>query len=115
MPPSRYQPEGERKKKGLCLSGGGFRAALFHLGSLRRLNEVGLLSKVNTITSVSGGSVAAGLLAKVWPTFLKDQAGVFSNFGQAYEGSLRRFCATNIRTGPLLWDRLDPRNWPSLA
>ena len=24
---------------GLCLSGGGYRAALFHLGAVRRLNE----------------------------------------------------------------------------
>lgn len=32
----------------LCLSGGGFRAALFHVGALRRLNELGILSKSRT-------------------------------------------------------------------
>ena len=32
---------------GLCWSGGGFRAALFHLGALRRLNELGILSKID--------------------------------------------------------------------
>jgi NTE family protein len=30
----------------VCLSGGGFRAALFHLGALRRLHELGILQKV---------------------------------------------------------------------
>ena len=33
----------------LALSGGGFRAALFHLGALRCLNEHGILSRVSTI------------------------------------------------------------------
>lgn len=57
----------------LCLSGGGFRASLFHLGALRRLNELGILKQVNTICSVSGGSIIAAHLAKVirevdaWP------------------------------------------------
>ena len=37
---------------GLCLSGGGFRAALFHLGALIRLNQLGLLSKIDRIASV---------------------------------------------------------------
>jgi NTE family protein len=47
----------------LCLSGGGYRAALFHLGGLRRLDELGVLSKVDTISSVSGGSVMAAQIA----------------------------------------------------
>src|SRR6516165_3718974 len=54
----------------LCLSGGGFRAALFHLGALRRLNELGILSRVDTIASVSGGSILAAHLAtrmRPWP------------------------------------------------
>lgn len=109
------KPERERRGKALCLSGGGFRAALFHLGALRRLNEVGLLSAMDTISSVSGGSVANGLLAKVWPSLSVDGNGVFTNFTEVYEAPLRRFCATDIRTGPLLTERLDPRNWLSLA
>ena len=48
----------------LCLSGGGFRAALFHLGALRRLNELGILSKINAISSVSGGSIMSAHLAQ---------------------------------------------------
>ena len=51
---------------GLALSGGGFRAMLFHAGSLLRLNELGLLSRLDRISGVSGGSLAAGLLAARW-------------------------------------------------
>ena len=54
----------------LCLSGGGYRAALFHLGAVRRLNELGVLSKIETISSVSGGSILAAHLAtaiRPWP------------------------------------------------
>jgi NTE family protein len=49
---------------GLCLSGGGYRAAAFHLGSLRRLAELNALAHVRSIGSVSGGSIVAGALAQ---------------------------------------------------
>ena len=52
-------------KLALCLSGGGYRAALFHLGAVRRLNEVGLLAQFDAIASVSGGSILAAHL-KPW-------------------------------------------------
>ncbi len=42
---------------GLALSGGGFRAAFFHLGVLARMAEVGLLRQVEVISTVSGGSI----------------------------------------------------------
>ena len=38
----------------LCLSGGGYRAMLFHLGALWRLNEFGYLPKLARISSVFG-------------------------------------------------------------
>lgn len=41
----------------LALSGGGSRAIAFHLGCLRALRERGLLDRVKTISTVSGGSV----------------------------------------------------------
>jgi NTE family protein len=43
----------------LCLSGGGYRAMLFHLGALWRLNELGYLPTLARISSVSGGSITA--------------------------------------------------------
>jgi NTE family protein len=50
----------------LCMSGGGYRAMVFHLGALLRLNEVGYLGKLDRISSVSGGSITAGVLALHW-------------------------------------------------
>lgn len=46
----------------LVLSGGGYRATLFHLGALRRLNELGLLHRMDVISSVSGGREVAPFL-----------------------------------------------------
>jgi NTE family protein len=51
---------------GLCLSGGGYRAMLFHLGALRRLNEAGRLATLTRVASVSGGSITAGVLGLHW-------------------------------------------------
>jgi NTE family protein len=50
----------------LCLSGGGYRAMVFHVGSLWRLYESGLLGQIKRISSVSGGSITAGLLGLMW-------------------------------------------------
>lgn len=58
----------------LCLSGGGYRAMLFHLGALWRLHEIGLLGKVARISSVSGGSITAGLLALKWAKLQQDSS-----------------------------------------
>lgn len=44
-------------KVGLALSGGGFRASLFHLGVLARLAECGALRRVEVLSCVSGGSI----------------------------------------------------------
>jgi NTE family protein len=60
-------PDGPGPAIGLCLSGGGFRAALFALGVARYLAEAGQLGKVRAISAVSGGSVAAAVLADRWP------------------------------------------------
>lgn len=54
------------KKIGLALSGGGFRATLYHLGLCRFLHDAGILPNVSHITSVSGGSVFAAHLALNW-------------------------------------------------
>lgn len=44
-------------KVGLGLSGGGFRASLYHIGVLARLAEVDLLRHVEVLSCVSGGSI----------------------------------------------------------
>jgi NTE family protein len=57
---------GAKKRIGLALSGGGFRAAAFHLGAMRRLQDFGLLDKLDLLTCVSGGSIAGATLAVNW-------------------------------------------------
>ena len=51
------------KKIGLALSGGGYRAAAYHIGALRALRKLGILDKVDVISSVSGGSITAAYYA----------------------------------------------------
>ena len=56
-------------KIGLALSGGGFRATLYHLGVVRFLRDAGTLPHVTHITSVSGGSILAAHLALNWDRY----------------------------------------------
>ena len=51
----------------IALSGGGFRATLAGLGVLRFLADAGLLANVRYVSSVSGGSIANGILARTYP------------------------------------------------
>ena len=85
----------------MCLSGGGYRAMLFHLGALRRLNEIGLLTQVDTISSVSGGSILAAFLAVKlpWPltTPLSEQ-----QFNQRLALPVRSLARQDIRTPAIL-------------
>ena len=107
----KYLPRPIEKRTGigLCLSGGGFRAALFHLGAARRLNELGILSQLATISSVSGGSILAAFMAdrlRPWP----EPGGVVTDWENRVSGPFRRFTSRNLRTGPIL-KRLLPWNW----
>lgn len=61
-------PDQPQPGAGLCLSGGGYRAMLFHLGSIWRLNELGILGTLNRISSVSGGSITSAVLGMNWRT-----------------------------------------------
>lgn len=61
-----FCPPGDTQIYQLSLSGGGYGAMLFHIGTLRRLNDAGLLSRLSVISSVSGGSVAAAYPAYLW-------------------------------------------------
>lgn len=81
---------------GLALSGGGFRATLFHTGSLWRLNELGLLKKINRICSVSGGSITAGVLGHRWNRLQFDNKGVAVNFSDVIVKPLQEFCSLNV-------------------
>ena len=49
----------DNNRIGLALSGGGYRAAAYHLGTLRALYRLGILDKIDVISSVSGGSITS--------------------------------------------------------
>jgi NTE family protein len=106
-------PKGRRKGIGLCLSGGGFRASLFHLGALRRLNELGILSREDfrTVASVSGGSITAAQLAAalVYLDPRKGQPVPPELWEREVQVPLRALTKKDVRTGPLL-RRLLPWN-----
>ena len=83
-------PTQQRTGIALALSGGGYRAMLFHTGVLIRLNELGLLQQVSRVSSVSGGSISAAYLGLVWKR-LNWVGGVATNFNDAYVDGILRF------------------------
>jgi NTE family protein len=85
-----------RKGVGLALSGGGYRAMLFHTGAVWRLNELGWLPKLTTISSVSGGSIIAGVLAHRWPRLRFSADGVAENLGKEVIEPIRKLARTNL-------------------
>ncbi|RWA65453.1 MAG: patatin-like phospholipase family protein [Mesorhizobium sp.] len=97
----------ERYDLGLCLSGGGYRAMLFHAGVLCRLNEAGLLQKIDMVSSVSGGSIAAGLLAVIWPR-LTFANGVAGNFRELYLTKILAFSQVFLDAPSILKGLLNP-------
>lgn len=103
-------PSGRRRGTGLCLSGGGFRAALFHLGALRRLHELGILAKVDTISSVSGGSIVAAHLA----TWIAAN-GQIREWESDIAAPFRAIASRNLRTRPLLMSLIGRRSVEELA
>lgn len=107
------EPRAGRTGLALCLSGGGYRAALFHLGALRRLNELGLLARARTVSGVSGGSLTTNLLAAPelrWPSRMGERGAVVGGFEEGVAGPLARLCSRNVRT-PSLAAKLRPDRW----
>lgn len=56
-------PAGPLGPIALALSGGGYRAAAFHLGTLRSMHEAGLLESVDVLSTVSGGTLVGASYA----------------------------------------------------
>lgn len=93
---------------GLAMSGGGFRATLFHLGSLWRLNELGWLKRFSEVTSVSGGSITAGVLGLHWQRLRFNSTQVALNFNDEIVAPLRDFCKHTIDIPSVLTGWLSP-------
>ena len=91
----------ELKGQGLALSGGGYRASLFHLGVTRRLHELGALQQTTRLSSVSGGSILAGFLAHR----MLDQGQTrlrFDDWEAEVSAPFRELVRKDIRTGLLV-------------
>jgi NTE family protein len=80
----------------LCLSGGGYRAMMFHLGVLWRLNDAAMLPVLDRVSSVSGGSITAGVLAMNWADLGFNEAGVAEHFVTRVVEPIRAMAATNV-------------------
>jgi predicted acylesterase/phospholipase RssA len=90
---NRFAPSGRMPQRiGLALSGGGFRATLFHLGVVRLLNETGQLSQVKRIGAVSGGAILAAHLVLHWEQY----AGSNEEFDKAAQ-EIIQFVQKDIR------------------
>ncbi|MCP3138270.1 patatin-like phospholipase family protein [Pyxidicoccus xibeiensis] len=94
----------------LSLSGGGYRAAAFHLGTLRFLDGVGLLPDVVGLSTVSGGT----LTGLAWVVSQID-GKPFPEFFDAYSAYLKRTNVIGEALTVLTTDREhDSHNWASL-
>ncbi len=109
---AKYLPDRERAGVALCLSGGGYRATLLHLGAIRRLNELGVLGAIDEVSAVSGGSVIAAQLAvAVMALGGVPRDGIPpAEFDRLVSAPIRAFTRRNIRTGAIS-SRLLPWNW----
>ena len=91
--------EADRGERALWLSGDGYRAALFHLGALTRLNELGLLAQVGTVGAVSGGSIVAAVLATRVPWPLQ---GTYRDWEERVAEPMRAIARRNARARAFL-------------
>src|SRR5690348_5014033 len=85
----------------LCLSGGGYRAMLFHVGCLWRLNQLGLLGSLKRISSVSGGSITAGVLGMNWREMEFTPGKASGRFEQLLVAPVRQLAGTTIDEGAI--------------
>ena len=80
----------------LCLSGGGYRAMMFHVGVLWRLNEAAVLPTLSRISSVSGGSITAGVLAMNWAQLAFNELGIAKKFDSRVVEPIRAMAGTSV-------------------
>ena len=103
--PGREKPEEEIA---LRLSGGGYRAMLFHLGRLIRLNETGHLKEIARVSSVSGGSITAGVLGLASKHLDFGIGGIASNLDELVVKPVRKLAGKTIDNPAIFWGLLLP-------
>jgi NTE family protein len=83
---------------------------LFHVGALWRLHELGLLREVETISSVSGGSITAGMLAMQFERIQTDPPGTSRCFRQLVAEPLIALAQTTIDVNAALESLVSPKS-----
>jgi len=111
--PVRPIPTDEKDRKveagtALCLSGGGYRAMVFHIGTVWRLYETGLLKNLKRISSVSGGSITAGVLALKWKQITAAAAPDRTVFEREFVAPLRGLAGETIDVDSIVLGMLLP-------
>jgi NTE family protein len=102
LAPGAGPPDGRTPLLGLALSGGGYRAAGFHLGTLQALDELGLLDQVGVLSTVSGGSIVGA----AWLDFRGRNPGKpFQSFRDWFKDFLT---STSIDVTVVLEGAVDP-------
>lgn len=96
------------KGAALCLSGGGYRAMIFHLGVLWRLYEAGQLMTLRRISSVSGGSLTAGLLALRWQALASAGGDRRATFEREVVAPIRRLAGETLDAEAIVFGLLLP-------
>jgi NTE family protein len=99
----------DREGVALCLSGGGYRAMVFHAGVLAQLNELCYLPRLGFVSSVSGGSLAAGVLALAWRRLRFDPTGRAENFDELVLRPLREMAGRDVDRTCVITGLLTPR------
>lgn len=92
----------------LCLSGGGYRAMVFHVGVLWRLYEAGKLKDMKRISSVSGGSITAAVLGLKWGRLSFQPARIAADFVPEVVAPLRRLAGETIDAEAIIIGGLFP-------
>jgi NTE family protein len=99
--PRPPDPPPSTPRVGLALSGGGYRAAAFHLGTLTALHELGILDEVAVLSTVSGGSI----IGAAWVQHLGSSDPSFETFAKAFSTFLT---SATLDVPAILSGALDP-------
>jgi predicted acylesterase/phospholipase RssA len=91
----------------LCLSGGGFRATIFHLGVIDFLAQTNQLAEVGSVYGVSGGAITAAHLAHYSAQYADTK--LFPKAALELLRLCNKGIIDNIAWSSLLWQRVRSR------
>lgn len=86
--PAPFDPQRPLGNLAVSMSGGGYRAAAFHLGTLRLMDRVGLLPGVVGLSTVSGGTICG----MAWVVSLIEG----KTFGEFYDHFSKYLISNNV-------------------